>query len=130
MVIMPNHFHCIIENTITETPVGTDLRVCPDILPGNRQLSDKNKLSGNHISLGEHVGSPLHRAVQWLKTITTNAYIRGVETKKWPPFDGKLWQRNYYEHIIRNEQSYMSIVEYIVNNPVLWAKNQLYGEKE
>jgi hypothetical protein len=29
MVIMPNHFHYIIENTITETTVGTDLRVCP-----------------------------------------------------------------------------------------------------
>jgi putative transposase len=32
MVILPNHFHCIIENTITETPVGTDLRVCPGVL--------------------------------------------------------------------------------------------------
>jgi hypothetical protein len=32
MVIMPNHFYCIIENTITETTVGTDLRVCPGIL--------------------------------------------------------------------------------------------------
>jgi hypothetical protein len=79
MVIMPNHF--IIENTITETPVGTDLRVCPGILPGNRQLSGKYKISGNHILLGEHAGSPLHRAVQEFKTMTTNAYIRGVRTK-------------------------------------------------
>jgi putative transposase len=83
MVIMPNHFHCIIENTISETPVGTDRRVCPGILPGNRQLSGKYKISGNHILLVEHAGSPLHRAVQWFKTITTNAFIRGVRTKKW-----------------------------------------------
>jgi putative transposase len=32
MVIMANHFHCSIENTISETPVGTDLRVCPGVL--------------------------------------------------------------------------------------------------
>jgi putative transposase len=97
MVIMPNHFHCIIENTISETTVGTDLRVCPGILQGNRQFSGKNKISGNHISLGEYAGSPLQRAVQWFKTMTTNAYIRGVRTKKWPPFDKKLWQRNCCE---------------------------------
>jgi putative transposase len=131
MVIMPNHFHCIIENTITETPVGTDLHVCPAILPGNRQLSGKYKISGTHILLGEHAGSPLHRAVQWFKTMTANAYIHGVRTKYWPPFDGKLWQRNYYEHIIRDEQSYITIAEYIANNPVYWVKDELYdGEKE
>jgi hypothetical protein len=74
-----NHFHCIIENTITETPVGTDLRVCPGIFQRNRQLSGKNKILGTPILLGEHAGSPLHRAVQWFKTMTTNEYIRGVK---------------------------------------------------
>jgi len=32
-----------------------------------------------------------------------------------------LWQRNYYEHIIRNETSLLRIREYIVNNPLQWA---------
>jgi len=32
-----------------------------------------------------------------------------------------LWQRNYYEHIIRNEQSLESIRQYIVGNPARWA---------
>jgi putative transposase len=96
MVIMPNHLHCIIENTITETPVGTDLRVCPGILPGNRQLSGKYKISGNHISLGEHAGSPLHRAVQWFKTMTTNAYIHGVKKT------GRLSIKNCGNAIIKN----------------------------
>ena len=39
------------------------------------------------------------------KSITTVEYIRGVKTWGWQTFAGKLWQRNYYEHIIRNEQS-------------------------
>jgi REP element-mobilizing transposase RayT len=38
----------------------------------------------------------------------------------------KLWQRNYYEHIIRNEQSYQTISDYIINNPVKWKGDKFY----
>jgi putative transposase len=76
--------------------------------------------------LGEHVGSPLHRVVQWFKTMTTNEYIRGVKTLDWPRFNGKLWQRNYYEHIIRNETSYLTISNYIINNPAKWDTDKFY----
>ncbi len=31
-----------------------------------------------------------------------------------------LWQRNYYEHIIRNENDYFRIAEYIIDNPLTW----------
>ena len=37
-----------------------------------------------------------------------------------------VWQRGYYEHIIRNEESLMAIREYIINNPLCWEKDQLY----
>jgi hypothetical protein len=76
------------------------------------QQNDMGK-SGN----GNANGSPLHRVVQWFKTMTTNEYIRGVKTKNRQSFNGKLWQRNYYEHIIRNEKSHYHIAEYIENNP-------------
>ncbi len=39
---------------------------------------------------------------------------------------GKLWQRNYYEHIIRNEKSYHRITEYILNNPANWQQDKLF----
>ncbi|MBK9299766.1 MAG: hypothetical protein IPN14_03910 [Bacteroidetes bacterium] len=51
------------------------------------------------------------------KPITTVEYIRGIKTLGWQPFDGKLWQRNYWEYIICDEQSYQRISEYIINNP-------------
>jgi len=38
---------------------------------------------------------------------------------------GKLWQRNYWEHIIRNETEYAKIAEYICDNPILWGKKRL-----
>lgn len=37
-----------------------------------------------------------------------------------------VWQRNYYEHIIRDEKSHLKIYEYIQNNPILWELDQLY----
>lgn len=49
-------------------------------------------------------------------TRVVNASISGL----------KLWQRNYYEHIIRDEPSYLQILEYIENNPAKWAEDGYY----
>lgn len=40
----------------------------------------------------------------------------------------RLWQRNYYEHIIRNQQSYNLISEYIQTNPLRWQEDTLFVE--
>ena len=98
MVIMPNHIHFIL--TIIDNPVGVDLCVYPNI--------------------------GIDKIVQWFKTMTTNEYIRGVKSQKFPPFNKRIWQRNYHEHIIRNEQSFLEIQEYIVNNPKKWKEDMLY----
>jgi len=112
-IIMPNHFHGII------IIVGADLRVCPDI-------NNNDNYRGEHIGQGEHIGSPLHKIVQWFKTMTTNDYIKNVRTYNWKPFNKKLWQRNYYEHIIRNEIELNKIREYILNNPLNWETDENY----
>lgn len=52
--------------------------------------------------------------------MTTKQYTDGVKQHDWVPFPGKLWQRNYYEHIVRNENELNRIREYIVNNPMQW----------
>ena len=41
---------------------------------------------------------------------------------------GKLWQRNYHEHIIRDQKSYETISEYIINNPQKWENDKFYME--
>jgi REP element-mobilizing transposase RayT len=61
--------------------------------------------------------------------MTTNEYIRGVKNLGWEPFYKKLWQRNYWEHIIRNENSYQNISNYIINNPSKWNEDVLNREK-
>nr|WP_313977437.1 transposase [Xanthocytophaga flavus] len=40
---------------------------------------------------------------------------------------GKLWQRNYHEHIIRNAHSHQKIAEYIISNPLLWEQDILFA---
>ena len=39
-----------------------------------------------------------------------------------------LWQRSYYDHIIRDESDYEAIWEYIENNPLKWKEDKLYTE--
>ena len=58
--------------------------------------------------------------------MTTNEYIKGVKNKIYPPFNKKVWQRNYYDRIIRNEQEYEKIYEYIENNPLKWEEDKYY----
>jgi len=108
-ICMPNHVHFIAVN------VGADLRVCPDrVCPDD--VGGKT---------GEHMGSPLPRVVQWFKTMTTNAYIDGVKSHHWPTFYKRLWQRNYYEHIVRNDADLAHIQQYIKSNPALWQQDAL-----
>ncbi len=103
-VVMPNHFHGVVV-----IAVGAGLRVGPHP-------------EGTHAALqGTHVGVPLPAIVQWFKTMTTNEYMRGIKRSRWVPLRSRLWQRNYYEHIIRDEESLSRIREYILNNPAQWA---------
>lgn len=50
------------------------------------------------------------------KSLVSNACLNIYKSKN--EMMGKLWQRNYYEHAIRNEQSYHNISEYMIVNPV------------
>jgi REP element-mobilizing transposase RayT len=120
-MVMPNHFHGIIY-IIAPAVVGADLRVGLDarVSPG---------APGEEIvaaDQGAHAGAPLPEVVQWFKTMTTNEYIRGVKNLGWPRFPGKLWQRNYYEHIIQNQAELEGIYLYIESNALKWEQDQLH----
>jgi putative transposase len=119
-VVMPNHLHgiLVIEETrpVGADLVGADLRVCPG--------------TGTVTGTGAHAGAPqpaplrrtsLSEMVQWFKTMSTNAYIQGVKEAAWPAFRGRVWQRNYYEHIVRDEDSLQRIRKYINDNPLQWS---------
>jgi putative transposase len=112
-VIMPNHVHGIIV-------VGVD----PRVNPGPRDDPSSGQSRGIAPTIDPTTAPTLGEMIQWFKTMTTNEYIRGVKDLNWTPFPGKLWQRNYYEHIIRSEIALNAIRQYISNNPSKWEQDR------
>ena len=80
-------------------------------------------LMPNHlhfIIIFEKAQHPLGEILKWFKSQTTNEYIRNVKRGLLPKFEKRIWQRNYYEHIIRTESELQSIQEYIQFNVQKW----------
>ncbi len=63
------------------------------------------------------------RIIQAFKSKCVIAYIKYIKKKNLNK-TGKIWQKNYYEHIIRNESELEKIREYIINNPFTWAEDE------
>ena len=101
-VVMPNHFHGILEIV---PDVGANPCGRPSLGECSRPLNNK--------TVGDMMDA--------FKSITTVEYIRGVKTMDWKSFNGKLWQRNYYEHIIRDYDAFVRISQYIRENPRKWG---------
>lgn len=133
-VVMPNHFHGIISiiNGRGEPCVRPPCISPHHTIHGNRDHGDErvpgdNEDFGDQKNQGEHKVRPygtdensLGRVIQAFKSLTTHAYIEGVNNRGWPSFPGRLWQRNYYEYIIRNEKDLANIRQYITENPLKW----------
>jgi REP element-mobilizing transposase RayT len=107
-MVMPNHIHGIIFLN-----VGAGPRACPE------SGSYANPTNGQPQGVAPTISLP--DIVHHFKTLTTTRYRHGVTHNNWASFPGKLWQRNYYEHIIRNEMELNEIREYILNNSAQWA---------
>jgi REP element-mobilizing transposase RayT len=102
-VIMPNHIHGIVELATKGTPdVGAE-----NLLPLREHKFQKViPRSIASIVKGFKIG-----VTKWARTNTSIS---------------AFWQRNYYEHIIRNQDSYQKISSYIISNPANWEKDKFY----
>ena len=105
-ITMPNHLHGI-------------------IIVGAPLVGAQNDIVGaQNERAGILLGASIRRRA--FKSLTTNEYIRNVKDNNWPPFNKHIWQRNYYEHVIRNGIELNKIREYIVNNPTHWEDDEEY----
>jgi len=111
-MIMPNHFHCIIE-----IPVGAESI--------SAQNMESRRADIESARTGE-IGM-IPRIVQSFKRHSTIKYIEMVKLGILPRFIKRVWQRNYWEHIVRNENELLRISEYIRNNPKKWTDDKLNG---
>ncbi len=104
-VIMPNHVHGIIE---LKNVVGAK-DFSPLLLPGNGFRSPSRTIGS--IVRGFKIG-----VTKWFRYSMPDDF----------PLERPIWQRNYYEHIIRNQESYQRISEYIIHNPAKWQEDRFY----
>ena len=74
----------------------------------------RNALGQPRCSLGQIIGA--------FKSITTGRYIAAVVAEGWTPFEGRLWQRDYYEHIVRDDEELARIRRYIEGNPARYGE--------
>ena len=66
--------------------------------------------------------------VQSFKRHSTVEYAKLVKSGETPPFDGQLWQRSFYDHVIRNQTDFDDIYRYIEDNPRRWQEDELCCE--
>ena len=69
-------------------------------------------------------GVLLGNVVKNFKTYTTCKYINGIDNMGWRQFNNRLWQRGYYESVIRDQRYIINIKRYIKNNPANWNNDK------
>ena len=104
--IMPNHIHGII--VIKSNTVGVSF-----MKPETKIIISK---SNHHMGLINQTPT-IGLIIRYFKSKCTYKIHKNG-------FNNQLWQRNYYEHIIRNEESLSNIREYIQNNPKKWIEDK------
>jgi len=109
-VVMPNHFHGIIH---IRDPVGAHC-----MRPDHKKRTDVERA---------HVGAPLRRR----KSGSIGSIIAGFKSAVTKRINqlrdnpgAPVWQRNYYERVIRNDQELQSIQQYVVDNPAKWQEDE------
>ncbi|WP_019498091.1 transposase [Pseudanabaena sp. PCC 6802] len=113
--IMPNHFHGIV--IITDN-VGANGRL--PLLPPPMQ-SDPSSLPDRTFARSSMQPKSLSSLIAGFKSATTK-HINIARNSPSSP----VWQRNYYEHIIRDETSCQKIRQYIQTNPIAWEIDRLH----
>ena len=80
----------------------------------------------NHVHIIINIISNQSRAQSCAPTKTIGNIIRGIKSAVSRQIGYSIWQRNYYEHVIRNENELYKIIEYIENNPYNWENDPNY----
>ncbi len=117
-VVMPNHFHGIIViddrgwSSLIES-TGTLQRAPTEKAPTREQFGKPTSNTIPTIIRGFKAA-----VTKQINTIQINAGVYNMPER--------IWQKNYYEHVIRNEISLNKIREYIMSNPLNWKEDDLF----
>jgi len=110
--VMSNHVHAIVVvEAYAQSAASRDAVVAAT--PGI-SFRERRDVSNQRIGL----------AMASFKAATTRSYARGVRRLGWPPFADRLWQRGYYDRVIRDELEFGRIGDSIDTNPARWDRDR------
>ena len=119
-VIMPNHFHGIIwivDGRGTARCRGTARRAPTGVL---------GETSADFTPTYEQFGKSVVGSIPTIVRAFKSAVSRRINLARGTP-GRPVWQRNYWEHIIRDEQDLHNAQAYILNNPAQWESDELHS---
>jgi len=108
--VMPNHFHGIA------------------VLTDSKRTALHGKGTARRAPTAERFGKPVSGSIPTIVRAFKSAVTKHINILRGIP-GMKLWQRNYWEHIIRNETELHRIREYISNNPARWQEDALHPDQ-
>ena len=114
-VIMPNHFHAII---FIDDRRGTACRPL-----GFNVVTDKDQGTAHRAPTAELFGRPVVGSLPTIIRSFKSAATKHINRLRNNP-GAPVWQRNYYERVIRDDQELHAIRQYIINNPIKWADDE------
>ncbi|MBD3315664.1 MAG: hypothetical protein GF344_07755 [Chitinivibrionales bacterium] len=142
--IMPNHIHAIIIINPPVHTVGTPLVGVRHGSPNDASANDCHGSGDTTVDndegrtgtrpvptdnvvnvIGAKQPPMLGNIIGAFNSIITNRYIIGVKMGLVPPFQKRLLQSRFYDHIIRNENELYRIRQYIKNNPANWQIDRM-----
>jgi putative transposase len=124
-IVMPNHIHGII---VLSNNVGA--RRCL-ALPDRGNTNTNNTVDQDRAAEPANEDRATHRVAPTVTSGSIGAIIgqfKSIVTKRINQIRNTpghpVWQRNYYEHVIRDDNDLNRIREYIINNPAQWAEDE------
>lgn len=113
-VVMPNHIHGIL---VIHDCTDTTTHFTTSIHNGRRgEVTSPTQKGAATAPLQKHT---LGQVIAYFKYQTTKSINQIHKTP-----GTRLWQRNYYEHVIRNENDLNEIRQYVLDNPVKWDMDE------
>lgn len=102
---------------ITDQAIKSITKFYPNV------IVDKYVIMPNHIHMILIIQNESGRAMLVPTISTVIAQMKGYISKR---IGNSIWQKSFYDHIIRNEQDYLEIWQYIENNPEKWQQDKFY----
>lgn len=94
---------------------------CSVVMPNHIHV-----LIGNCVRLNDSGHVNIADVIHWLKSTVHQRYRSGVRQLGWKPYDKRIWQEGFHDHIVRNDRELETLRGYVSDNEEMWDKDRFY----